>query len=67
MLARARTPLEQQSAVVTLFLVDAATLPRTGSQAGIGRQLPTVLKVTEQALEVEHGSELRANALEPHK
>jgi hypothetical protein len=67
MLARARTPLEQQSAVGTLFLVDAATLPRTGSQAGIGRQLPTVLKVTEQALEVEHGSELRANALEPHK
>src|SRR5271155_3382012 len=51
----------------TLFLVDAATLPWTGSQAGIGRQLPSVLKVAEQTLKVEHGSELRANALEPHK
>src|SRR3954466_2343762 len=51
----------------TLFLVDAATLPGTGSQAGIGCQLPSVLKVAEQTLKVEHGSELRANALEPHK
>src|SRR5262249_62267928 len=31
----------------TLFLVNAATLPRTGSQAGIGRQLPSVLKLAE--------------------
>src|SRR6201985_3145734 len=51
----------------TLFLVDAATLPGTGSQAGIGRQLPSVLKLAEQTLKVEHGSELRANALEPHE
>src|ERR1700751_1603562 len=51
----------------TLFLVDAATLPWTGSQAGIGRQLPSVLKPAEQTLKVEHGSEFRANALEPHK
>src|SRR5215813_5797901 len=50
-----------------LFVVDAATLPGTGSQAGIGRQLPSVLKVAEQTLKVEHGSEFRANALEPHK
>src|SRR5436309_10949380 len=50
-----------------LFVVDAATLPRTGSQAGIGRQLPSVLKVAEQTLKVEHGRELRADALEPHK
>jgi hypothetical protein len=32
-------------------LVDAATLPGTGSQAGIGRQLPSVLKLAEQTLE----------------
>jgi len=32
----------------TLFLVDAATLPWTGSQASIGRQLPSVLKLAEQ-------------------
>jgi hypothetical protein len=51
----------------TLFLVNAATLPWAGSQAGIRRQLPSVLKVAEQTLKVEHGSELRANALEPHK
>src|ERR1700747_46983 len=51
----------------TLFLVDAATLPWTGSQAGIGRQLPSVFKLAEQTLKVEHSSELRANALEPHK
>src|SRR5438067_11500475 len=51
----------------TLFLVDAATLPWTGSQAGIGRQLTSVLKVAEQTLKVEHGSELRANTLEPHQ
>src|SRR5262244_290458 len=31
----------------TLFLVDAATLPWTGSQAGIGRQLPSVPKLAE--------------------
>src|ERR1700753_1736802 len=42
-------------------------LPRTGSQAGIGRQLPPVVKVAEQTLKVEHGSELRANALESHQ
>src|SRR6516162_10035169 len=30
-----------------LFVVDAATLPGTGSQAGIGRQLPSVLKMAE--------------------
>ena len=36
------------------------------SQAGIGRQLPSVLEVAEQTLKAEHGSELRANALEPH-
>jgi hypothetical protein len=47
----------------TLFLVDAATLPWTGSQAGIGRQLPSVVKLAEQTLKVEHGSEFRANAL----
>src|SRR2546430_5133073 len=35
-----------------LFVVDAATLPWTGSQAGIGRQLPSVLKVAEQTLKV---------------
>src|ERR1700680_1578613 len=51
----------------TLLVVDAATLPWTGSQAGIGRQLPSALKVAEQTLKVEHGGELRANALEPHK
>jgi len=50
-----------------LFVVDAATLPRAGSQAGIGCQLPSVLKVAEQTLKVEHGSELGANALEPHQ
>src|SRR6185437_4149761 len=50
-----------------LFVVDAATLPWTGSQAGIGRQLPSVLKMAEQTLKVEHRRELRANALEPHK
>src|SRR6201982_218055 len=50
-----------------LFVFDAATLPWTGSQAGIGRQLPSVLKVAEQTLKVEHASELRANALEPHQ
>src|SRR5215468_10820534 len=50
-----------------LFVVDAATLPWTGSQAGIGRQLASVLKVAEQTLKVEHASELRANALEPHQ
>src|SRR5215467_5148888 len=38
-----------------------------GGQAGIGRQLPSVLKPAEQTLKVEHGSEFRANALEPHK
>src|SRR5215831_7405181 len=31
----------------TLFLVNAATLPRTGSQAGISRQLPSVPKLAE--------------------
>src|SRR5215467_9955937 len=36
-------------------------------QAGIGRQLPSVLKPAEQTLKVEHGSEFRANALEPHQ
>src|SRR6201985_3332000 len=41
-----------------LFVVDAATLPWTGSQAGIGRQLPSVLKMAEQTLKVENGSEL---------
>jgi hypothetical protein len=46
-------------------VVDAATLPWTGSQAGIGRQLPSVLKMTEQTFKVEYSSELRANALEP--
>src|SRR5215813_8875176 len=51
----------------TLFLVDAATLPGTRSQAGIGRQLPSVVKPAEQTLKVEHGSEFRANALEPHQ
>src|SRR5262244_673791 len=51
----------------TLFLVDAATLPGTRSQAGIGRQLPSVVKPAEQTLKVEYGSEFRANALEPHK
>src|SRR5215472_16075210 len=30
-----------------LFVVDAATLPWTGSQAGIGRQLPSVPKLAE--------------------
>src|ERR1700749_5286559 len=51
----------------TLFLVDAATLPGTRSQAGIGRQLPSVVKPAEQTLKIEHGSEFRANALEPHQ
>ena len=51
----------------TLFLVNATTLPGTGNQAGIGRQLPSVLKLAEQTLKIEHGSEFRANALEPHK
>src|SRR6201990_3684731 len=51
----------------TLFLVDAATLPWTGTQAGIGRQLPSVLKPAEQPLKVEHGSEFRTDALEPHQ
>src|SRR5215831_6019880 len=51
----------------TLFLVNGATLPRTWSQAGIGRQLPSVLEVAEQTLKVEHASELRANALDSHK
>src|SRR5260221_14377214 len=41
----------------TLFVVDAATLPWTGSRAGIGRQLPSVLKVAEQTLKAEHGSQ----------
>src|SRR6478752_1156454 len=50
----------------TLFLVDAATLPGTRSEAGIGRQLPSVVKLAEQTLKVEHDSEFRANALEPH-
>src|SRR5437763_1188199 len=50
-----------------LFVVDAATLPWAGSQAGISGQLSSVLKVAEQTLKVEHGSELRANALEPHQ
>src|SRR5246500_3748398 len=50
-----------------LFLVDAATLPGTGSQAGIGRQLPSIVKPAEQTLKVEHASEFRANALEPHQ
>src|SRR5205814_4737801 len=54
-------------ALDALFVVDAATLPWTGSQAGIGRQLPSALKMAEQTLKVEHGRELRANALEPHK
>src|SRR5580692_8229760 len=51
----------------TLVVVDATTLPWAGSQARIGCQLPSVLEVPEQTLKVEHGSELRANALEPHK
>jgi hypothetical protein len=34
----------------TLFLVNATTLPWTRSQAGIGRQLPSVLKLAEQTL-----------------
>src|SRR5438132_5293546 len=51
----------------TLFVVDATTLPWAGSQACIGCQLPSVLEVPEQTLKVEHGSELRANPLEPHK
>ena len=50
-----------------LFVVDAATLPWTGSQAGIDCQLPSVLKVAEQTLKIEHPRELRANALELHK
>jgi hypothetical protein len=32
----------------TLFLVNATTLPGTWSQARIGRQLPSVLKLAEQ-------------------
>src|SRR5947208_5660196 len=51
----------------TLFVVDAATLPWAGSQACIGCQLPSVLEMPEQTLKVEHSSELRSNALEPHK
>src|SRR5712671_4393860 len=51
----------------TLFVVDAATLPWAGSQACIGCQLSSVLEMAEQTLKVEHSSELRANALEPHK
>src|ERR1700737_4847147 len=35
--------------------------------ACIGCQLPSVLEMAEQTLKVEHGSELRANALEFHK
>src|ERR1700739_2150656 len=50
-----------------LFVVDAATLPWTGSQAGIGRQLPSVLKVAEQTLKVGHHSEPRPSALGPHQ
>ena len=50
-----------------LLLIDAATLPWAGSQARIRRQLPSVLEVAKQTFEVEHGSELRTNALEPHK
>src|SRR6266446_2791641 len=50
-----------------LFVVDAATLPWAGSQACIGCQLPSVLEMAEQTLKVEHGGELRANALELHK
>src|ERR1700736_4368478 len=51
----------------TLLVVDATTFPWAGSQACIGCQLPSVLEMPEQTLKVEHGSELRANALEPHK
>jgi hypothetical protein len=40
-----------------LLLIDAATLPWAGSQARIRRELPSVLEVTEQTFEVEHGSE----------
>jgi hypothetical protein len=39
----------------------------TANRPAIGRQLPSVLKVAEQTLKVEHGGELRANALEPLK
>src|ERR1700716_868956 len=49
-----------------LTVVDAATLPWAGSQPGISGKLPSVLKLAEQTLKVKHGSELRANALEPH-
>src|SRR4029077_3080132 len=35
-----------------LFVVDAATLPWAGSQAGIGRQLPSVFEMAEQTLKV---------------
>src|SRR5260370_29694382 len=38
----------------TLFVVDAPTLPWTGSRAGIGRPLPSVLQVAEQTLKVRH-------------
>src|ERR1700724_3194144 len=51
----------------TLLVVDATTLPWAGSEACIGCQLPLVLEMPEQTLKVEHGSELRANALESHK
>src|SRR5207247_7119216 len=49
-----------------LFVVDAATLPWTGSQAGIGRQLASVRKVAEKTLNVEDPSEHSANSPGPH-
>src|SRR5882672_3685546 len=51
----------------TLLVVDATTLPWAGSEACIGCQLPSVLEMAEQTLKVEHGGELRANALELHE
>ena len=49
-----------------LFVVDAATLPWAGSQAGIGRQLASVLKVAEQALKVRSAARDNSRGGPPH-
>src|ERR1700730_1909995 len=50
-----------------LLVVDATTLPWAGGEACIGCQMPPVLEMAGQTLKVEHGGELRANALELHE
>jgi hypothetical protein len=58
---KARVPICTSICGATIAFVTAE------STAGLAQSMEEVLKVAEQTLKVEHGSELRANALEPHQ